>query len=391
MTIENFSLKDINDRLSLETKYASWWKPKLISKYKLRSLSDPEKSSRVNLIVTFDNLIKDIRRFENDFATTSLSEAFDVAKEIVGWGEAYINTIIPDIKTLAELSTIKSSDGYGSSESEEKISNKSKKKSKEKQEESLSTDDMISNAQAISKDVKYIEYIIDILNKNIKDDANLKIIKEKISLIISILEMNIPLLILTIKTDKSKTVLDITKMYDDIISKYNSILKVFSNILGRDVSSLENVYSNLSGSGIVPIKRSIVDDDRIAKIAHNVLSRWLRKKILGMKKNLYSQVRVIALDNLKNAGDMVNSLLANIESKNIPIAKILEEIYTFNTYIFKVFVQLKTFINIYYNTQANVVDKDNRAYQLKNINKNNMIKSIDNILRILGAYSHVKD
>jgi hypothetical protein len=417
---------------------ASWWGSRWWAKWGpgLKGVPKSIKDLRIKLLTFASNNKSVLRGFENDFASGDMSKLKSTMNEFVSWGHEYVNLFINtsrellvEEKNISKQEQVDSDKKDGEQESSENVeptkSEEPKGESPQKEEKAtekeISTDPPQGERKRAPRQTK---------NKTNKDIADLKNF-EKIKIIESqllkwreavfFIKQNMPEvtnvgnienLLGALETSVNKLMIDYRipgkaaaidyELFLGMLILYQMLAESVGRALfGKGITSdpdkiLERI-EEIKGFGAKTeqpnqpeqISEASENLEDFEKYSHNKLTRWLRRKLLGLSKDNADKIKLKISEDLKSAADMLSKIMNMLEDKEASTLDILAETYRFNGKIYMVYSNLQDLANAHYwdieaQSKGKKKDSDKQA-------KRTMISNIKTLMNQIFPYTPQKD
>lgn len=349
----NDIVNDFNDIVKESSWFGSrWWDTHLFG---LKGLPKEEKNIRVRMIKDLRQAYLDLRKYEDTLSSDSEEEILFAIKEIVGWGGTFINGFISDIKKLIENSPNKG-------QIENSMSGK-------KPSKKIETDPLFFNLTvSIIKDLPYLSGILEKF-KNSQDPSEIEIAKQL---------KEYPDLIRSEGLEffqKSK------RKEDNSGSKIFALTAEAKRFLQMKPNESFEHYTTTRWplppelQPIGPLIKKPEQEESETKTAHNIVSRWLKRKLVERKKGSINRTRYHIIVLIKESGDLADHIIDVLGDSKSSLFEILNEVSRLNIKLIDMYMKLIVILNHFFLDQ-----------KIKRIEKTNIVGIINDIIKKLNEF-----
>jgi hypothetical protein len=399
------SYEDLSSGYLSIVKESSWWGSRLFAGRKLKELSEEDSKYRIEMLKVLAKLYPGIRDFENDISSSDEIESFDTIQKLVSWGRVYIATFIDSFNHLLDVKSesrgpsttdIPPTPGLGSTE--KVTSNLPQKSTSEESEESGEAEGSGKETETTKQDADTLKRKLEQLMEeavaiqmllpaafkiNPPTDERRQELQSLSSELISDVAMG-PAYFLE---EIGVPAIEKKKRLQRVIDIYEIFKGLFSNLLTKHKTErINRLVPFLSGTAKNKSKEA-AEFVEMQKIAHNVITRWVRRKLLGLSGDSSGPIRLKLTSAVKKVGDKFNVLMNLLESPKTSRIKLKNEIYKFNEDLIEIYKDLKNYLVIGFYSQDVEKRKEKKKQIFKRVDIRELERHINSIIEILAENS----
>lgn len=391
-------LNVIEDDKSKLISTASWWGTQFWARYGLRNLSKEERLLRLSLLEAARILKYRLRKCENDFSHPDEMKAFVAANDLLIWGKVYNRIFLENFAKIMEINTVKPIELIDETGKKEKKIPDSEKNLFENFKTFKNLFDNYSQMDQVSL------YVKDSGNLTAEEQKRYEKAEERLHeaviLANGILDKSKKEQFILNEESNLELINKIKKHHDGIL---RALIIASKGEFGEPDTLIElaqkmgiqewaSEKTEKEKKELAKKEKEIKEARRkeaelLEKVAHNVITRWVRRKLLSLNKDIVKQLRLKIVENIKSATDMLDDIMNILKDSKKSTSDIINTTQTFNKLLLNIYSDLSEYISVYYRQQDKQYLKEKGEPIVSRPDRNEFDKDIKKIMGNIFSYT----
>lgn len=310
---------------------ASWWGSRLWSRLALIKLQKEERKLRVRLLKALRDSIKDLYAIEDFLLKKDHDAIAEATKEFLKFSRIFHEVVLPDLKELGKLggaekllhegaedSGDKEPDEEGEAFTGELVDSDEDEKNEEGDvvvRETPPTPDLSEHLERLKRKATSAENRLALISERLPESQRKKF-QAALGLINNML-------------------INLDEYDEEEIEGLEGRLDTVNNDLEKFVAEFK-------------AEAELLIDDDINKVADNVMTRWVKRKLLSVNPSRQENVKLDVIELMHDFNDEIDKLMDSLEDPSVPNSKILARESVLRDFVFKTGRKIYFLANLYY-------------------------------------------